>query len=250
MSEAPLVLAVDDEQAILDVLQAELEHHAMRFVGVSDSAAAIAQVERHQPDVIVLDILMPPPDGLEVLRDLRRGSQVPVLVLTARAGEEDVVRALDLGADDFLAKPFSLAVLRARLRALIRRRDREPAGRGADSAGSTPLAVWEEFGRALVRLGEKTVALGQHEQTLMRVLAERPGVTVTQGELIRSLWGEETQVDIQYLRVWINRLRGKLEPEPHRPRWIRTVQSVGYRWAGPTPQYLERPPEQGGRESG
>ena len=177
----------------------------------------------HLPDVVVLDLVMPQVDGFEVLRQTRAWSQVPVIVLSARGQERDKVTALDLGADDYLTKPFGMEELLARLRAVLRR------ARVPIELTSTFGDVTIDFTRHVVTKGKVEVHLTPTEYDLLAVLVRDAGKVLTHRLLLERVWGEYAAENLQQLRVYINYLRRKLEDDPARPQWLVTEPGVGYR---------------------
>ena len=184
----------------------------------------LGEVARCRPDVVILDLGLPDISGLEVLKHLREWTDIPVLILSVRDGDTDKIGALEAGADDFLAKPFAESELLARLRVLLRHQRR----------ADRPVAV--RFGDVLVDLAARQVTKGgmeirltETEFGLLSLLASNQDRVLTQAEILRSLWGPNVGSRVQYLRVYINRLRQKLEDHPDRPRYLRTESGIGYR---------------------
>ncbi len=189
---------------------------------------ALRRFQQGPPDLVVLDIQMPPPDGLEVCRRIREVSQVPILMLTVRDRTVDKVRALDLGADDYLTKPFDHLELLARLRALVRRAGARPAPPAPMfSAGN--LAI--DFAAHQVRVAGELIRLTPTEYRLLEALARHVGTVLPHQFLLRQIWGEEYVGDVQSLKVFVRRLRQKLGDDPEHPRYIQTVRGIGYRFA-------------------
>jgi two-component system KDP operon response regulator KdpE len=179
------------------------------------------------PDLIILDLAMPGIDGLEVCRQLREWSKVPVVVLSVREGEHDKVEALDLGADDYLTKPFSLDELLARMRAVLRRvREAEEPEAPCFSAGELSI----DFAARRVTLAGEEVHLTPTEYELLRLLALNPGRVLTHRQLLTKVWGSEYSEETHTLRVHIGNLRNKIEPDPTRPSFIHTEPRIGYRF--------------------
>ncbi|HYN88785.1 MAG TPA: response regulator transcription factor [Ardenticatenaceae bacterium] len=192
----------------------------------ASGAEALASFEAEQPDLVVLDVSMPPPDGLEVCRRIRQVSQVPILMLTARDSTVDKIRALDLGADDYLTKPFDHLELLARLRALVRRTSAQPV----PATGSTFMAGDFSLNATTreVRVGDKLVRLTSTEYRLLEELVRHAGTTLSHQYLLEQVWGPEYFRDSQYLKVFIRRLRQKLGDDADNPRYIHTEWGVGY----------------------
>jgi two-component system KDP operon response regulator KdpE len=217
------VLIVDDEPQIRRALRTALEGHGYQVVVAEDATTALAAVSSWSPDVVVLDLVMPTVDGFEVLRQTRTWSNVPIIVLSARGQEQDKVRALDLGADDYLTKPFGMAELLARVRALLRR-------------SPQPAEPCVAFGTVTVDMARRVVTKAGHdvhltptEFDLLRVLATNAGKVLTHRQLLERVWGGYAADNSQQLRVYINYLRRKLEDDPSQPQWLITEPGVGYR---------------------
>lgn len=224
MSTEPLVLAVDDEPGILRLIKLELTTQGFRVLTANGGEEALALAQEQQPDIALLDIIMPEMDGLELMRRLRERAQLPVILLTAKGSETDKVRGLEMGADDYVAKPFSPDELSARVRAVLRRSN------GANSVESvvTAGAVEVDLNRRLVSRDGELVSLTRTEWMLLQHMASYPGKVMLNTELLSKVWGPEYRDDLQYLRVWVSRLRKKLEVDPSKPALIKTFQGIGY----------------------
>jgi two-component system, OmpR family, KDP operon response regulator KdpE len=217
------VLVVDDEAQIRRAMRTALLGHGYEVELVADGEEALAILATQPPDVMVLDLMMPGLDGFEVLRQTRSWTSLPIIVLSARGQERDKVRALDLGADDYLTKPFGIAELVARLRAVLRR-----TGSPADS--HVTIGTLEiDFARHVVSRDGVEVHLTPTEYDLLRVLATNVDRVLTHRNLLESVWGSYAGGNTQQLRVYINYLRRKLEHDPARPQWLVTEPGVGYR---------------------
>ncbi len=225
MAVEPLILAVDDEAGILRLIKLELSSQGFRVIVANDGEEALRLVEQHRPDIVILDIVMPEMSGLEVMRRLRERTSIPIILLTAKDHDEDKVRGLELGADDYLVKPFNPEELSARVRAVLRRGFRP-------SAGSENIvrvgAVEIDLNRRLVKKGGDIVSLTRTEWMLLQHLAANAGKVMLNTELLSKVWGPEYRDDLQYLRVWVSRLRSKLETDPANPAIIKTLQGIGY----------------------
>ena len=222
------VLAVDDEMPILRLLRRTLEAHGYAVEAVHTGGAALAAAGRRRPDAVLLDLMLPDMDGLEVCRTLRGQMQAPIIVLSARGEERTKVEALDLGADDYLTKPFGTAELLARLRVALR----HAAGsrtRPIISAGDLTL----DLERRVVTRGGAPVHLTPKEYDTLKYLMQHAGRVVTHRTLLGSVWGPEYGEELHYLHVLVNQLRRKAEPDPARPRYILTEPGVGYRFLIP-----------------
>jgi two-component system, OmpR family, KDP operon response regulator KdpE len=219
------VLIIEDEPAIRSVLRALLEAENYRCIEADTALRAEIEARSHKPDVLLVDLGLPDGDGLTVIRRVRAWSPVPIVVLSARTMEEQKVAALDAGADDYVTKPFSAPELLARLRAALRRHVSGAAPTSLLSFG----AVQVELARREARGSEGELHLTPLEYRVLAALARHLGSIVTQRQLIREVWGPERLDDSRSLRVCIKNLRGKLEPDPRRPRYLITETGLGYR---------------------
>jgi len=227
MSATPSVLVVDDEPAIRRFLRTSLEVQGYRVLEAADGAAALQAMRANAVDVVVLDLGLPGIDGHEVIRRLRAGgSSVPIVVLSSRTDERGKVDALDLGADDYLTKPFGIEELAARLRAALRHRLQEQGERPVFRSGD--LAV--DLVRRVVTVRGAEVKLTPREYDLLRLLVAHAGKVLTHRFILQEVWGGDT--DVQYLRIYVRALRQKIEADPERPRHIQTETGVGYRLRG------------------
>ena len=219
------VLVVDDDPHLLKALRITLTAHGYEVDSAADGAAALLAASRRRPDLLVLDLGLPDLDGVDVLRDLRRWTNLPVLVLSARHGSRDKVDALDAGADDYITKPFGLDELLARLRALLRRAPApEPSPVVASAAFSVDLA-----GRRVDR-GGTPVRLTPTEWKILEILVRNPTKLITQQQLLSRVWGPGYVKEANYLRVYMAQLRRKLEADPGSPRHLLTEPGIGYRF--------------------
>ena len=220
------VLVVDDEASILDVVSDYLRHAGFLVATARDGATALATARSLQPDLVVLDLGLPGIDGLDVTRELRRTSEVPIIVLTARGDEVDRVLGLELGADDYLVKPFSPRELVARVRAVLRR--------GAIVDEDAPIKIADvevDPLRRRVVVGGRAVELTATEFDLVAQLARRPGRVFTRAQLLATIHGVVVDSYERAIDAHVKNIRRKLEPDPRRPRYVLTVHGVGYRFA-------------------
>jgi two-component system KDP operon response regulator KdpE len=222
MTEVPLILAVDDEPGVLRLIDLELSSQGFRVITATNGDDALAAVQQHRPQVLVLDVVLPGLDGLTVMAELKR--QVPVILLTGRDRDRDKIRGLDLGADDYVAKPFIPEELSARVRAILRRA--LPAEERTRIVTFGDIEI--DLDGRLVRKSGSIVALTKTEWQLLQFLTESAGKISTNRELLTKVWGRECANDNAYLRVWVARLRAKLEDDPAKPAIIRTRPCVGY----------------------
>jgi two-component system, OmpR family, KDP operon response regulator KdpE len=220
-------LVIDDDPQIRRALRAGLERNGYTVALAASGEEGLDVAAEQAPEVVILDLAMPGMDGLEVCRQLREWSSVPIIVLSVREGEKDKIAALDLGADDYLTKPFSLEELLARLRAVLRRaggaEEPEPP---TFSAGDLQI----DFTRRRVTLAGNEVHLTPIEYDLLRYMALHPDRVLTHRQLLTKVWGAAYAEDTHTLRVHIANLRHKIEPDPARPRLLHTEPRIGYRF--------------------
>ncbi len=226
---APLhLLIVDDEPAIRRFLRTSLTAQGYRVAEADGGKATLEALRRSPADVLVLDLGLPDLDGFEVIRRLREaGSAIPIIVLSSRTDEQGKVRALDLGADDYVTKPFGVDELLARIRAALRHRLMQQGERPLFHSGDLTV----DLVRRIVTVRGAEVKLSPREYELLRLLVAHAGKVLTHKFILREVWGGET--DVQYLRIYIRALRLKIEADPERPQHILTEQGVGYRLRGP-----------------
>jgi len=224
------VLVVDDEPKILQVVRDYLADAGFSVTTASNGTAALAQARAVPPDLVVLDLGLPGLDGLDVARELQRRGPVPIIMLTARSDEVDRVLGLELGADDYLVKPFSPRELVARVRAVLRRSERSAAG----DADSGPVVVGDvavDPERRRVTVAGRAVELTATEFELVAHLARQPGRVFTRSQLLDVIHGTAVESYERAVDAHVKNIRRKLEPDPHRPRYLLTVHGVGYRFA-------------------
>ena len=228
---SPRVLVIDDELQIRRFLDISLRAQGYKVETADSGEAGLAALATHGADLVILDLGLPDRDGHAVLADLRQWSQVPVILLTVRAGEEEKVGALDAGANDYVTKPFGVQELMARVRALLRSH--------ALPAGTEPVFddghLHVDLGRREVRLDATSIALARKEYALLALLIQHAGRVVTQPQLLRELWGPSHQSDTHYLRILVAKLRSKLGEDAAAPRYIATEAGVGLRFIGRQP---------------
>ena len=220
---------VEDDETLQAVLQYNLAKEGYQVMVATDGESALEMARRSPPSLVLLDLMLPKLDGLEVCRLLRRETSVPILILTARDGEMDKVSGLDTGADDYITKPFSVKELMARVRALVRRSEM------AAEAPSSSLSVGDLFldlQARTARLSDRSLELKPKEYDLLAFLAAHPGRAYTRNELLDQVWGYNYVGDTRTVDVHIRWLREKVEREPGAPRRIITVRGTGYRFEG------------------
>ncbi len=226
------VLVVDDEPSIVELVQYNLEREGFSVLVERDGDGAMARAVADAPDLIVLDVMLPKMSGLDVCRNLRRVTDVPIILLTARKDEVDRVLGLELGADDYVTKPFSPRELVARIKAILRRSVRRPKSEESEGVMSQGgLTVDSE--RRHVHLDGRDVDLTFTEFEVLNILMRHPGRAFTREELLRRVWGDDFYGDTRTVDVHIRHLREKLEEEMAAPRFIETVRGVGYRFRAP-----------------
>lgn len=225
MIRKPLILVVDDEPQILRVMRASLPPRGYEVVTVRSGQEALDQIQKEMPDLIILDLVMPEMSGLEVCRHVREFASVPILVLSAKGSEHDKVIALDLGADDYVTKPFSMDELLARVRAVLRR---IPAAEDNPMLTAGELII--ELNTRCVTVSGQEVKLTPKEFDVLKYLVQNAGKVVTHRALLRAVWGWSSSEQTEYLRVVINQLRRKIEPDPQNPHYILTEPWIGYRF--------------------
>jgi DNA-binding response OmpR family regulator len=224
-SERPTVLVVDDDPKVARLIRASLGAEGYEVLHAADGVIGVEMVETEQPDMVLLDVMMPRMDGMQACRRIRELSDVPIVLLTALAADADRIRGLDLGADDYVVKPFSPGELAARVRAIMRRARPERA-HGTPVYDDGCLRI--DVDRREISRGGEPIRLSRTESRLLRVLVENPGRVFLHEELQSRVWGEEYGASSEQLRTYVKYLRRKIEPEPETPRYILTQPGVGY----------------------
>jgi len=232
MMRAKRILLAEDEVALRDFVSRNLHARGFEVLEASNGLEAMALWEREDPHLLILDIMMPRMDGLEVCKRVREHSAVPIIVLTALDAESDKVTALDLGADDYLTKPFGVEELLARVRAVLRRTQWDMISRADEEIKQFGDLEIDLTGH-IVRLQGEEIRLSPTEFALLKQLVTNAGKVLTHRMLLQSIWGPEYGGEAEYLRVYINRLRHKLESDPANPRYLLTEPGVGYRFVVP-----------------
>jgi len=222
------ILVVDDELSIIKFLRANLESKDYEVLAAMDGAEALQTFEMELPDLVILDIMMPKLDGFEVCRRLREWSQIPIIMLSARGDESDKVKCLDLGADDYITKPFGASELIARVRAVLRRTEAAATIPTQPSFTSGDLQI--NFVKRRVTVAGKEVRLTPTEYSLLQEFVLNAGKVLTHTYLLNKVWGPDYREEREYLHVFVRRLRAKLEPDPTNPKYIITVPGVGYQF--------------------
>jgi two-component system KDP operon response regulator KdpE len=228
MRETPLVLTVDDEPHVLDFLRISLTRQGLQVVDAVDGAQALERLRDEMPDLVLLDLGLPDCDGLTVLEEMRAESGVPIIVVTVRSDEADKIRGLELGADDYVTKPFSPSELGARIKAVLRR---------AGGTGPAPLGLMVvdeylqiDFDERQAIVGGQRVHLRPTEYRLLYHLVRHAGRTLAFSTILERVWGAEYQQETHYVHLYVTYLRQKLEPDPSNPRYILTRRGLGYQF--------------------
>ncbi|HEY3096791.1 MAG TPA: response regulator transcription factor [Acidimicrobiia bacterium] len=233
MAEAPLILVVDDEESYRDALSVALEREGFRVALAADGQEALDQFDATRPGLVLLDVMLPRISGVDVCRELRSRSRVPIIMVTARSAEIDAVVGLEVGADDYVSKPFRLRELIARVRAALRRSSEEEA---VDTVSQEVLEVGDvrlDAGRHEVFVRGDPVALPLKEFELLELLLANAGRVLTRDVLIDRIWGPNYFGDTKTLDVHVKRLRAKVEEDPSNPTRVVTIRGVGYRYEKP-----------------
>jgi two-component system KDP operon response regulator KdpE len=221
----PLLLIIEDEAQMRRFLRVSLGNVGYQLLEAETGADGLAQAAARNPDIILLDLGLPDIDGLEITERLRQWTKTPIVIISARGREEDKIKALDAGADDYLTKPFGVGELLARLRVALRHGSRTGAGSSVFSTGDLKV----DLDKRQVLRGDTDIHLTPIEYRLLTKLIENAGKVVTHRQLLKEVWGPGHVDQTQYLRVYMGQLRHKLEPEPSRPRYLVTEPGVGYR---------------------
>lgn len=226
MTVGAKILVIDDEPEIRKLLKVGLTAHGYTVLEAANGKDGIYQAAVARPDIVVLDMGLPDLEGLEVVRQIREWSQVPIIILSVRSQDNDKVNALDLGADDYLTKPFSMSELMARIRVAMRHQGNlkdEPVIQIAD------LCI--DLSRRQVKMAGNEIHLTPTEYDIFKILVSNAGKVVTHRQILTAIWGNNGQEYAQYLRIYISQLRKKIEKDPNQPRFILTEPGVGYRLA-------------------
>ncbi|MGD1119125.1 MAG: response regulator transcription factor [Dehalococcoidales bacterium] len=227
------ILIVDDDPAILRLLSTNLKARGYEIFTATDGEESLDAVQKDFVDLIILDLMMPKVDGVEVCRRIREWSDIPIIILSARGDENDKVKCLELGADDYLTKPFGIAELMARIKTAFRHRGDPTVAPALSSFICDGLEI--NFAKRRVTVDGREITLTPTEFALLQHLAVNSDKVLTHNMLLQSVWGNEYSSEKEYLRVFVGRLRRKLEPDPKNPKYIQTIPGVGYHIATGTP---------------
>ena len=227
-TDNPTILIVDDEPRLVQSIQMHLEMEDFRVISANDGYQALEKVVRETPDLVILDVMMPGMDGLATLKKIREISQVPVIFLSVRGEEFDRVRGLDLGADDYMTKPYSPRELVSRIKAVLRRTEPRSIAGGSEIVVDPDLQFNLNQRKVIVR--GKEITLRPTEYRLLYQLVTNPGKLLTHETLLSRVWGPEYRDDDQYVRLYIGYLRQKIEEDPKNPKYILNERGLGYRF--------------------
>ncbi|MBE5996439.1 MAG: response regulator transcription factor [Lachnospiraceae bacterium] len=225
----PVILVVEDDTPVRNLMSTTLKTHEYKYLTAPTGREAVMLASSHNPDVMFLDLGLPDMDGVEVIRQIRSWSNMPIIVISARSEDEDKINALDAGADDYLTKPFSVEELLARLRVTIRRLSMMNSGSAAESPVYTNGNLKIDFPAGCAFLNEEQLKLTPIEFKLLCLLARNTGKVLTHTYITQKIWGRSWDNDIASLRVFMVTLRKKLEPTPDSPQFIQTHVGIGYR---------------------
>ncbi len=225
----PVVLVIEDDAPVRNLIVTTLRTHGYKFLTAKNAAEAVMMASSHNPDVLFLDLGLPDLDGIDVIRQVRSWSNMPIIVISARSDDSDKIEALDAGADDYLTKPFSVEELLARLRVTIRRLALMHSDSSADHSTYTNGKLTIDYSAGIASLDGKELKLTSMEYKLLCLLAKNTGKVLTHTYITQNIWGRNWDSDIASLRVFMTTLRKKLEPDPDAPKFIQTHIGIGYR---------------------
>jgi two-component system KDP operon response regulator KdpE len=225
------VLVVDDEPRLIRFVKANLESVGYRVISAGDGSTAIRLAESEQPDMIILDVVMPDIDGFEVCRQVREFSEVPIIMLTAKGEEADKLNGFKVGVDDYVTKPFGAEELIARVKAVLRRS--QSIGAGKSQSNFTSGDFFMDFLEHRVTVRGKEVNLSATEYKLLHYLVANAGIVLFHEDLLTKVWGPEYREEVDYLRVYVHHLRQKIEGNPTKPRYILSKPGIGYLFSRP-----------------
>lgn len=228
-SEGPKILLIEDEQEIRRFLRVSLVGQGYRLDEAATGQDGVLQAATQQPDLVILDLGLPDIDGMEVIRQVREWSQMPIIILSARGQDNQKVNALDAGADDYLTKPFSVGELVARIRVALRHAAQSAVESGEPVFISGDLRV--DMANRRVFVGDQELHLTPIEYRLLTTMVKYAGKVITHRQLLKEVWGPDSVYETHYLRVYMAQLRRKIEPDPARPKYLLTEPGVGYRLA-------------------
>ena len=225
----PVVLVVEDDAPVRNLIVTTLKTHDYRYLTAKNGSEAIMMASSHNPDVLFLDLGLPDMDGINVIRQVRSWSTMPIIVISARSDDTDKIEALDAGADDYLTKPFSVEELLARLRVTIRRLSMMNSEKSAESSIYTNGKLTIDYSAGVAVLDGEELKLTSMEYKLLCLLARNTGKVLTHTYITQNIWGRNWDNDVASLRVFMTTLRKKIEPNPGSPKYIQTHIGIGYR---------------------
>lgn len=234
----PTILIVEDEESFVEALTVGLNREGFRVEVAQDGATALTRFHEVKPDLVLLDLMLPRISGIDVCREIRKTSTVPIIMVTAKSAEIDMVVGLEVGADDYITKPYRMRELVARLRALLRRASMESGAVPTAAVNSRSLVVGDvsiDSDEHIVTVGGEPVSLPLKEFELLHVLLSNAGRVLPREMLIDRVWGMDYVGDTKTLDVHIKRIRGKIEPDPSKPERIVTIRGLGYKYERPAP---------------
>ena len=226
---SPVVLVTEDDAPVRNLIITTLKTHDYRYLTAKNGAEAIMMASSHNPQVLFLDLGLPDMDGIDVIRQIRSWSNMPIIVISARSDDADKIEALDAGADDYLTKPFSVEELLARLRVTIRRLTLMSSDKSAENSLYTNGKLTIDYSAGVARLDGEELKLTSMEYKLLCLLARNTGKVLTHTYITQNIWGRNWDNDIASLRVFMTTLRKKIEPDPDSPKYIQTHIGIGYR---------------------
>lgn len=225
----PVVLVIEDDSPVCNLIVTTLKTHDYRYLTAKNGSEAVMMAASHNPDVLFLDLGLPDMDGIDVIRQIRSWSNMPIIVISARSDDADKIEALDAGADDYLTKPFSVEELLARLRVTIRRLALMNSDKGPDRSSYTNGKLTVDYSAGIALLDGEELKLTSMEYKLLCLLAKNTGKVLTHTYITQSIWGRSWENDIASLRVFMTTLRKKIEPYDDSPKYIQTHIGIGYR---------------------
>ena len=225
----PVVLVTEDDVPVRNLIVTTLKTHGYKYLTAKDGAEAILMASSHNPDVVFLDLGLPDRDGIDVIRQIRSWSNMPIIVISARSDDGDKIEALDTGADDYLTKPFSVEELLARLRVTLRRLSQTGSETGGDRSVYTNGKLAIDYSAGVAFLDGEELKLTSMEYKLLCLLARNTGKVLTHTYITQNIWGRSWENDVASLRVFMTTLRKKIEPSPDSPKYIQTHIGIGYR---------------------
>ena len=225
----PVVLVIEDDAPVCNLIVTTLKTHDYRYLTAKNASEAVMMAASHNPDVLFLDLGLPDMDGVDVIRQVRSWSNMPIIVISARSDDSDKIEALDAGADDYLTKPFSVEELLARLRVTIRRLALMNSDKSSDRSSYTNGKLTIDYSAGIALLDGEELKLTSMEYKLLCILAKNTGKVLTHTYITQSIWGRSWENDIASLRVFMTTLRKKIEPDDDSPKYIQTHIGIGYR---------------------